>query len=931
MRAYRQITILIMWILMLPEALCSLPQGPTQEGLKDSIQWFKNEGIRYAQEGKLVEARKLFLEELSYKKQVYPDNHPKIANTYVNLGVVYKKHGKLEEALKFYDKAGKIYSKNPKFNPGKVGTNFQNMANIYTLYRDYDKAESYYNKALELFKKDSLNNTDRLGMLYNNLGILYKEQGDYHRAITFYKKSIRLKKQCNPNTLYTTHGNLANSYRLTQNFREAEKHFIKTIDQGIRHFGEDSYLLNHHYLNYGLLKLNQKKYKQAKKLIRNSLDITVNHLGKTNPETSRCYEILGVLCHQTGKYDQALQHYQQAIIALSDHFTDTTLKSNPDPGEVVSKSQLVNLLKRKAKTLTELRKNKIKNLKTSLSTYEQALKVIGNLRTGYQSRESKLLLTANERVTFINTIETAIELYNLTEDDQFLKKAFRYAEESKAAVLYEAMQVNQALNLGNIPDSLERKEAQLKKNIWTYEELIFEERKNRHPNETRLKYWGDKLFQLNRKHEELIKKFEETYPKYYSLKYEQSHIKVNTIQNKIKAGEVIIEYVLTKKNIYTFLIEEDEFRLKTIAIDTSFTDNLLKLRNFLSDRNFSNHSSKDFQKYNTLAYNLYTKLIEPLNLEANQKLTIIPDDLLAYLPFEILVTEKDKFNQISYNDLAYLIKKHDIGYSYSAKVLYNTDARKSSARKRLAAFAPTYDNIEDISEYKTRTRQEYREKLYPLKGIKKEAQRITRIIKGDTYMDHQATEDTFKDHSGDYDILHLAMHTLVNDEEPMYSKMAFTQEKESKEDGFLNTYEIYNLELDSRLAVLSSCNTGSGKLQKGEGVISLARGFKYAGCPSIIMTMWPVEDNSSIWLMEYFYQAISEGKDKDQALRKAKLKFLENSDPLHAHPYFWAGYILIGKKTPLYHSTRIWWIIGGTALIIVIAIILFTRRRCLCQ
>ena len=930
MALYRSFVILITVFFLLSQdlyAICPANQDPDRGDLRDSIQWYKNEGIRHAREGKLDHAKKLFQKELTYKEKAYSKKHPKIGNTYTNLGVVNKMEGKFEKALHYYQKADKIYSENPGFNPGKVGTNLQNMANIYSLYRDYEKAETYYTRAIKLFKKDSLNNLERLGMVYNNLGIFYKERGLHNKATNFYNKSILLKKRVDPEALYVTYGNLANSYRLLGNYKKSEEHFINAINQGIQQFGKESYLLNHHFLNFGLLKLDQKEYDQAKKLIKRSLDITVNNLGYVNSEASRCYEHLGLLCRLKGNYTQALQYYQRALVSLSDHFDDTTLQANPDPGEVISKSQLVNILKRKAKALAELKQNRKENLKTALSSYELALKTIGDLRTGYQSQESKLTLTANERETFINTIETAIELYQLTGESHFLNKAFRYAEESKAAVLYEAMQFNQALNMGNIPDSLESKEDQLKKDIWTFEELIFEERKKRKPNESRLNYWNERLFELNREYEALIDKFEQEYPRYHALKYEQSPMKVSHIQKKMRRGQTVIEYVLTERNIYAFLIDKKDFRLKTIPVDTSFTNKILSFRNLLSNRDFSNHSKKDFQRYNALAYQLYSKLIKPLNLEKNENLTIIPDDLLSYLPFEVLVTEKDRFNQINYNELAYMVKKYKIGYSYSAKVLYNQNLTDRNPVKKLAAFAPTYNNIEEITEYKSRTRQEYRERLYPLKGIKKEAQRITRIIKGDTYIDHDATEEVFKVQSGDYDILHLAMHTLVNDQEPMYSKMAFTQGKNDNEDGFLNTYEIYNLELNSRLAVLSSCNTGSGKLQKGEGVISLARGFKYAGCPSIVMTMWPVEDNSSIRLMEYFYQAISKGKSKDQALREAKLRFLENSDPLHSHPYFWAGYILIGNKTSLYEPLSVWWIIGGTAVLLGMIVVVFTRKK----
>ncbi|MCF8335331.1 MAG: CHAT domain-containing protein [Bacteroidales bacterium] len=935
MSRIKRIIILSVFAFIVSKALYSsqhVEDNLSFDSLKDSIEQFKREGINYARQGALEKAKELFRKELKYKKKTYSNNHPQIAHTYVNLGVVYKEQGRLDEALKLYEKAKKIYRNASEISQRKTGTNYQNMANIYALRQDFEKAENYYRQALNLFKKDSLDNLDRIGMIYNNLGIVFKNQNRLDSAIHFYKQSIELKKMIGNTNLTSTYGNIANFFRIKGALIEAEKYFRKTIKHGTRHYGNDSYKLSTPLLNFGLLQIEKKEFKEAKDLLNQSLKIKRNHLGKVHPQIARAYENLGYLFTQQGKYQEALNYFQRALTALSENFSDTTsLYSNPDIEHVSSKPILINILKYKATAITQIDDHRTENLQAALDCYKLALQVIRELRMGYQTQESKLSLTANERETFIKSIKTATELYKHTGNKKYLKEAFRHAEESKAAVLYEAIQTNRALSFSSIPDSMLTKESELKKQIWTHEELIYEEKRKRNPDQKKIDYWKKNLFQLNRNYENLVKKFEEHYPKYYSLKYEQTPLELQTIQEKMGSRDALIEYVLTNDRIYAFLIEKNAFDLKTLSIDTNFTEQVLSLRSLLSDRNFSTHTKKDFQKYNTLAYNLYNTLIKPLDIPENKKLTIIPDDILSYLPFEILVTEKRTFEQISYNDLSYLIKDHDIGYSYSAKVLYNNIPQKRNPENKLAAFAPTYNNIDKLTKFNSRTRQEYREKLYPLKGIKKEAQRITRIINGDAYMDQQATEDVFKDQSGDYDILHLAMHTLVNDEEPMYSKMAFTQREESKEDGFLNTYEIYNLELDSRLAVLSSCNTGTGKLQKGEGIISLARGFKYAGCPSIIMTMWPVEDNSSIRLMEYFYEAIHEGKNKDHALRKAKLKFLENSDPLHAHPYFWAGYIVIGDTTPLYKSYWRWWIFGGTAFLIIIAVLFFTGKRYLRQ
>jgi len=144
----------------------------------------------------------------------------------------------------------------------------------------------------------------------------------------------------------------------------------------------------------------------------------------------------------------------------------------------------------------------------------------------------------------------------------------------------------------------------------------------------------------------------------------------------------------------------------------------------------------------------------------------------------------------------------------------------------------------------------------------------------------------------------------------MFSKLVFSKpELNSTEDGYLNTWEIYNMKLKARMAVLSACETGTGKLQKGEGVMSMARGLIYAGCPSIVMTLWKVDDKSGVKIMEDFYSFLSKGKRKDIALRMAKLKHFESSDPLTSHPHYWLGYVSIGNPEPLYTSRDIYFVV----------------------
>jgi CHAT domain-containing protein len=261
----------------------------------------------------------------------------------------------------------------------------------------------------------------------------------------------------------------------------------------------------------------------------------------------------------------------------------------------------------------------------------------------------------------------------------------------------------------------------------------------------------------------------------------------------------------------------------------------------------------------------------------------------------------DTTNQILLNKLPYLIKSSIINYSYSANLLFKTGKSQKKAKNRLLAFAPVYHS--DTVSFEN-------EKLIltPLPGIQQEVDFISEEIKTDAFRGNDATEFNFRQFSKDYDILHLAMHAFINDSLPAFSRFAFAQNSNNsgENDGWLNTADIYNLDLNARLTVLSACNTGSGNLRKGEGVMSLARGFLYAGCPGIIMTLWEVEDNAGTKIMSNFYRNLKKGKSTDEALRLAQLKYLENANPRMGHPHYWLGYVPIGQTSPLFSSYDIY-------------------------
>ena len=228
------------------------------------------------------------------------------------------------------------------------------------------------------------------------------------------------------------------------------------------------------------------------------------------------------------------------------------------------------------------------------------------------------------------------------------------------------------------------------------------------------------------------------------------------------------------------------------------------------------------------------------------------------------------------------------------------------------------------------TRQrKYRKDLYPIPGVIDEVNAIKNLIPSEVYIGKDATETNFRNIAENYDILHLAMHTVIDNENPMFSKLIFTFGQDTINDGLLNTFEIFSLKLKARLVVLSACSTGEGNYNQGEGVMSLARSFAYAGSPSILMTLWEVEDKSGIKLMKDFYASLIKGMTKPEALRNAKIKFIKGARPENSHPFFWSAYIALGNTDPLYNRffPRIIILAVSVALILVFLALRYRRRK----
>ncbi|MCD6565231.1 MAG: CHAT domain-containing protein, partial [Bacteroidales bacterium] len=869
-------------------------------------QAYNNLALCYYYSGDFFAADTYMNIALRIKEKLLEKHDPSLSSTLINMGSFSVRSGNPDKGLEYLFRAEEIYLARYGSDHPSLSIVYGNIARIYSGKGDNQKALLYRKKAIRLIENNKEVEYESLSMSYNNLGSIYINMENYAEAINWLNKAISIRKQNHIKDVSMIYHNLAISYNKLGKPGPAEKYYLLAISNTINQYGINHFYIIPKYSHYGDFCL--REYQNADKALvyyRKSQSVAIRTFGNKSKQAGKIFHRIGKLYQSEYKYDSALFYYQQSLISLVENFNDTTILSNPEIEQAYSLPLLLRPLKSKAEILKKMSfesDNNIILLKSGFECLELAVKTIEQIRLNFETEESRLVLAREEDNTFIEAINMSNSLYKLTGNTYYKSKAFEYSEKSKSANLLAAIRNSKAVEFGGIPVELQKRERTTNSEINSIKELLYEELRNEYPDSVKLQTWENLLFVLNRQKDSLTGVFENFYPKYYSLKFSTDVIDTLEVQNRLGKNDVLLEFNLSDTLLISIFQSSSLYKIHTEVIDSSFHNNLKVIRNNLTARHFSNGVKMDYTMFTYASNYLYQKLISPFrDLIKEKHLIIVPDEYLAYVPFEILISKLPEWKPASYRDLPYLLRTNSVSYTYSATLLRTSNKKRQKFLNKVLAFAPNYPEPELIQTDIPHTRQQYRDNLYPIPGVKDEVEFINSITNSDVFFDNEASEKNFKDLAPSYDILHLAMHTIIDDSNPLYSKLAFTElADDTIEDGLLNASEIYGLTLNARLAVLSSCNSGTGKLLKGEGVMSLARGFIYAGCPDIIMTLWEVEDRSGAEIIKSFYSYLKKGYSTDKALQLAKLRFLDHADMLRSHPYFWSPYIQIGNYSPVY-------------------------------
>jgi CHAT domain-containing protein/Tfp pilus assembly protein PilF len=847
----------------------------------------------------LFEAKKYIDVAEKYLDRVPLD---KAVNFYSLKAVIYNKLGDFYVALESAKKGLEIELKNK--NQIKTGLlyEYNNIAAIYSSLEDFENAEKNYSIALDLAKE--IDDNVEIADIMHNLGAVYLKKGDFYKALNLFQNSQQLDNI-----------GIENGISLSQMIAECYIKFEKPdsallfIEKAIILNKKSDYKKASTYEKLSHIYFLKGDYSKAIFYINQALEIDVKVFGDKHPQVAQSYFNLSNILFSQGLFEKALEIIQKSTISnSSQEQISLNILFLPNLKTAFDKDLMLKILRRKTEFLDSLFVNDFKNVNLIdvYNTSCAAVDMLLYINKSVSAKGSKKYWLNREVIPVFETaISYALRIYETNKDPKYLEQAFQLSERSKSILLMESLREKDAGKFSGIPDSLVKKEYRLNRLISEMEkkkqDAFFQK------NETQAADFEKEILNAEIQLETLKKYLEQNFPEYFKLKFNDKQPVLSEYFDKIDDSTLLISYFEGENFTYVFSLKKNVLSYNKIELEK--LREVESFSKFLSDIKLAIEAPENYyNKFIAQSRSLYQNLLGPVlkSTDTLKRLLIIPDGSLSYLPFEVLLTENvDSFsNSTRYSKLPYLIHKNPISYHYSAQLwLQNFDSPKQLNGKMLA-MAPTYKRKSEPKDSLSALERSDKERnlragLIELPGAQKEIQILKNKYKGYFPVNLNASEKTWKKYASNYGILHFAMHGLVDESAAEFSSLAFSEDGDAEEDNFLYAYEIKQSDLKASMVVLSACETGIGKYQRGEGVVSIGRGFMYAGVPSVVMTLWTLNDQSAYQLIEKFYENLASGMSKDIAMQKAKIYYLENSNETAAHPALWACFVHLGDTKPI--------------------------------
>jgi CHAT domain-containing protein len=636
--------------------------------------------------------------------------------------------------------------------------------------------------------------------------------------------------------------------------------------------------------------------------IKRSIEAFLKTDSKSDRSLAKIYTELGKSYEAAGFPDSALSSYHTALSLVADIDT-ANLFALPASAQLYTENTIMEALDAEGNLFaTKFEQSKeSKWLELSLRCYLLSFEVERKLMQNFSYDESRLIMLKVSKERSEKAISICYRLKEINNDTKWAEMAYVFAQKSKSFVLLESIKRNIAANSLLLNDTLYQKMQSLQATLSYIERKLIGAKHS----------GNDSLYQLFLLKQKNINKelllgnnsLVRTNTSFKLLLDKEDSISLPLIQNKwLDDRTALLEFFAGDSSVYIFLITKNSSPV-FVRVDSNFSGHAHRFLSFFTDKNKINN---DPAAYQAAAYDLYknTPIATVINNASSiKKLLIIPDGILNTVPFEALLTSVSK--EQSPVQFHYLLNDCSISYGYSVSTLIKQMEGKPS-KGSIVGMAPVFSNNE-----RDNTPLQY--SAGELEAIRKE------IPSGKYFFREDATFSEFKKNINSSSIIHIASHAHAD-------TTAGTQPRIEFYDSTLYLNELYTMQINPRLVVLSACETGIGILDKSEGAMSLARGFYYAGAKNIITSLWSVDDKSTATLFSSFY-ANTSNNNYSAALHESKLEYIKNASVTTASPYYWAGFVHIGYEPPVKKKINFMLLTGAAILLALLSFLIYLKRR----
>lgn len=814
---------------------------------------------------------------LGMRARLYGAESPEVAAALNNLAGLYAGRSAVDSSTAIRLRALRIAEK----HPGQTNLCLRICNNLALLYQgaeDYEKARLYYERA-EGYAHES-GAPEIQAVVDDNFSVFLSQFRQYaaaavyaRRADAYYRTvrdTPRLFDHFRPRAAYFRNCGNTDSAMISNHLQLAALQRQKPVNQT---------LLAHTWAERADDYWALQQYDRCYEAWEQAITIERGIFGEQFSMLRIGYRRQGLCQKALGNPDQALALFHKSL--LSNNFGQKNIAALVQPMEA-------------CRTFLEAGKlcSEQNRLHESLAFFQLADSALQLQRRRLSDPTSKEKFATMARDICENGLEACWRLYQQGRDTAFARAALRFMEHTRSLELLEATRRLEAGVQAGIDPQWLMLEDSLQREISALAQVDF-------PLDAPPQYRdaaNRRLFELKARYEQLLDDFKNTYKHYHDLQFGQATVEADVLVAYCQRSQrTILNYFQGKTKLYILTVHPGGTTFHARDISSSQMDETVRHFRMSISRSPAEVSESELmahtETYLQTGVQLHRWLLDPVRdlLLPEGRVVVIADGSIGYLPFETLldsmpVPEK----RLRYHVFPYSMRRYSFSYCFSATLLRQMEDRNVHPSQGFLGVEPFQTNGKRGHTFRLPL-------LFhgPEPG---EVDALAQKLGGIKLLGEEAGKEQFLRVCGSYRILHIATHGFADQADTRRSWLMLL----SARGEMLRLWEIYALRLQAEMVVLSACESGLGPLHQTEGVLSLGRGFAYAGAKSIVATLWQVPAKQSSELMRDFYDGLLDGKEKDRALQHAQKQFLQTHKLMDAHPYYWAGYTVTGAVRNLF-------------------------------